>query len=508
MKRRFLGGVLSILVVLSLVFALVSCGQPAAEDVNQKDKQAPVSVNIYEKVPNTGFFIYYDVPKDSVKAMEELHKKLLDAGVVPGYTGEGTSELADVIKQISEKYKDIIERQYGVMAIDWEKMDELEGEKDSIELGPSYGLYFVNAIEFSKEVTVEEYLTDVKAVIDEINKVERKEMKKDIDVDLRVNIDEGKICITAKVEDTEESIDVEMYFEQYDKTIVMAMGKPFSQMDTVDDNVTKNEFWNEATKHNFALYLDPEQVPDEEFRDSMAKAGWDIPVKIVGAFTSSEENGVYSGDLSVKFYVPDQFGLEDVGIDKPVGIIKDSNLVVAVDIDALLKIAEKSDVKFDENMVAPFRGGVVTLSGTASSAEHFAASLIVQYVNDPDMLWNMYGNMLQQYVQQFGFMVPNSYTLAQKTDDGFKLAIGTFEPEFETQAVDGSPILYVKMVIEPGKLYGLGMAMGPQYGPELSDMLAKYGRVIEKSTAVMTLSYDSNEKVYVLKVSSEVETKE
>jgi len=504
MKRRFLGGVISILIALSLVFALVSCGPPAAEDNTQKDKQGPVSVNIYEKVPDTGFFIYYDVPKDSVKAMEELQKKLLDAGVIPGYSEENTDDLAEAIKQVSEKYKDITKRQYGIVAIDWDKLDKLEGEKNSIELGPSYGLYFVGAVEFTKEVTVKEFLTDVKSIIDEVNKIEPEGMEKDVEVDFRVNVDEGKMCITAKVEDTEESIDVEFYFEQYDKTIVMTMGKPFSQMDSLDDNVTKNEFWNEASKHNFALYFDPNRVPDEEFRNDAAEAGWDVPIKIVGVFTSSEENGVYKGDFSIKFYVPDKFGLENVGIDKPIGVIKDANLVLAVDIDAALQIAEKADAEFDENMVAPFRGGVATLSGVISSAEHFAASLIVQYVNDPDMLWNMYGSMLQQYVQQFGFMIPNPYTLAQKTEDGFKLAIGTFEPEFDTQPIDGNPILYVKTVMEPGKLY----AIGSQYDPQLSDMFAKYSEVIEKSTAVMTLSYDSNEKAYVLKVSSEVVTKE
>ena len=503
MKRKFLGGVISILIVVSLVFALVSCGQPAAEDNTQKAKQSPVSVNIYEKVPDTGFFIYYDVSKDSVEAMEELQKKLLDAGVVPGYSEEDTSELADVIKQVSEKYKDITKRQYGVVAIDWEKLDDIEDKEGSIELGPSYGLYFVGAVEFSKEVTVKEFLTDVKGIIDEINKMEQREMEKDIDMDLRVNVDEGKICITAKGEDSEESIDIEMYFEQHGKTIVVAFGKPFSQMETVDNNVTKSEFWNEATKYNFALYFDVDRVPDEEFRNDMAESGWDVPIKIVGGFNSSEKNGVYSASFSVKFYVPDKFGLEDVGIDKPIGIIKDANLILAVDIDALLQLAEKSDTEFDENMVAPFRGGVVTISGIASSAEHFAASLIVQYVNNPDMLWNMYGAMLQQYVQQFEFMVPNPYTLAQKTDDGFKVAIGTFEPEFDTQAVDGNPILYVKMVIEPDELY----AISNQYDPELSDIFAKYDKVIKKSTAVMTLSYDSNDKAYVLKVSSEVETK-
>ncbi len=495
--------VLVLFLVVSLIFTFASCG-PSATD-KKENPMASGGINLAEKIPNTGFYIYFNVEKDDTKAMQDLQKKLVDAGVTPIWTegmDEDVKQLTEQIKKIMDKYNDITDSQYGILAVDMEKVNALkEKEDEEIVLGPENGIYLAAVVEFSKEVKVEDYLTDIKAIVDETKKLEdNNEEKKG-----EIIVEPDKGTMTIKPEDGPQIV---FYFEQDGKNIIVSIGQPFSKMEKVPENITKNDFWKEATSHSFALYLDPQQIPDEKSKKDLIDAGWNEPIRVFGDISSSEKNGVYTSKISVKGYNPSDLKFDNLGIDGDVTVVENADLVLAIDTDWLVEAvdqAAKADEEFQnyKQMVDMLSGGVLSLSVSAKSSQEIAGALIGQYFKDADQVWSMYGTMIEQYLENAKGSNPNLYTKSQQTDDGFEIIAGTSQPQMVKEKMEGKPVLYLKLNIDPAK-YG---KLLETVNPDAANMFTDYSKVIDNAEITLHVNCNKDKNMSDLEIVSVVKTK-
>ncbi|UZN22457.1 hypothetical protein GM182_00645 [bacterium 3DAC] len=493
--------VIVLFIIFSLVFTFASCGTEKTQ-TKENPMASSGGVDLTEKIPNTGFYIFFNVSKDDTKAMQDLQKKLVDAGVAPMWTqgmDEDVKQITEQIKKIMDKYNDITESQYGVIAVDLKKVEGLKDkDPEEVVLGPDNGIYLAIAVKFSKEVKVKDYLSDVQGILDEMKKSEDMQ-------NAEITVDPEKGTMTIKPEDGPQII---LYFEQDGKNIIVTIGQPFSKMEKVSENITKNAFWKEATSHTFALYLDPQQIPDEKAKNDLVKAGWKEPIRVFGDISSSEKNGVYTSQFILKGYNPSDVKFENLGIDGDIKVVKDSDLILAVDTDWFVEAmnqAAKADEQLGEykQMIDMFAGGVITLSVSVKSMQQMAGAVVGQYFKDADKIWSMYGQMIDQYIEGAKGSMPNLYANAQKTGDGFEIVAGTFQPQLTTEKVEGKPVLYLKLNIDPAK-YGEIFGM---MDPEAAKMFDGYAKVIDNAEFTISVTYDEDKNMSGLKIVSIVKTK-
>ncbi len=492
------------LVVLFLVFSMVltfaACGQPSAG--NKENPMKGSGVDFTAKVPDTGAYLYFNVSKDDTKALEDFQKKLLDKGISPmlmSGMNEDVKGLIDDMKKVMDKYKDITDRQFGVFALDMQKIKSLEDKEPSdINIGPQSGIYLVGVITFTKEVKVKDYLGDVKGIVDKLQREDEST------ANIEIIPDEGKITIKGEEEDVPT---VNVYFEQDGKNIIVTLGVPYSKMEKVDSPISGNEFWKEATAHSFALYFDVKSIPDEQAREELINAGWQKPLKVYGDLTSTEKGGVYKTHGTLKIYNPTDKQFDDLGIPGDVKVVKSADLILALDMDLLGAIVNElpqdEDIAMMKQYVDMFAGGVMTLSLSVQSMDKIAGALIGQYFKNSDQLWGMIQMMVSSYLQAAKQQMPGLYTKQEKTSDGFDIVVGTFQPSMEDEKISGTPLLYLKLRIDPSKYADIVGNMDE----EAASVLQKYAEVVENSESTLSVSYDKKENSISVDIMSTIATK-
>ncbi len=491
--KRF-KGVVVLLLVFSLVFAFASCG------TSQKSNNNPMAsggVDITNKVPDTGLFVYFNVSRENTKALQDLQKKLIDAGILPLSTeNSDASDLIETMRQVMDKYSDITKGQYGIIAIDLKKVKELE-DKDIESVKPEDGVYMVFVAQFTKEVKVKNYLGDVQSVVEKL--------KNDEDMKGQIVVNPTNGTMTVKPEGGPE---ITFYFENKDKNIIMTLGEPFSKMPKVDKPISKNEFWKEASSHSFAVYLDPTAIPDEDTRNELVNAGWQKPIRVFGDITSSEKDGVYTSNFTLSAYNPTGKKFTDLGISGDVKVVKNADIILALDTDLIVNMIDMAsdttkELEGYKQMADMLSGGVITLSGAIQSTQKMAGALIGQYFKDPSKLWGMISGTLDQYLEGLKYSVPGVYTKSQQTEDGFDIIVGTYQPQMVSEKIDGAPVLYLRLNIDPDKYKDIFSSLDP----ELKKTLDDYAKVVDNVEITLKVTYDEGKNITGLAVSSVVKTK-
>ncbi len=498
MKR--IKGLVVLFLVFSMVLTFAGCGQPSGG--NKENPMQGSGVDFTAKVPDTGAYLYFNVSKDDTKAMEDLQKKLLDKGISPMLMSgmdEDVKGLIDDMKKVMDKYKDITDRQFGVIALDMQKIQSLEDkEAKDINIGPESGIYLVGVVKFTKEVKVKDYLSDVKDI------VEKLQGEGEDGANIEIYPDEGKMTIKGEEEDVPA---VNVYFEQDGKNIIVTLGVPYSKMEKVDNPISENEFWKEATAHSFALYFDLKSIPDEKSREEMINAGWKKPLKVYGDLSSTEKGGVYKTHATLKIYNPTEKQFDNLGIPGDVKVVENADLILALDMDLLTTIVNElpqdEDIAMMKQYVDMFGGGVMTLSLSVQSMEKMAGALIGQYFKNSDQVWSMLQMMVNSYLQAAKQQMPSLYTKQEKTSDGFEIVVGTFQPSMEDEKISGNPLLYLKLRIDPAKYADMVGSMDE----EAASMLKKYAEVVENSESTVSVSYDKGENSLSVDIMSTVTTK-
>ena len=495
-------GVMVLFLVFSLIFTFASCGSPNTTE-KKENPMTSGGINIAEKVPNTGLFFYFNVSRDDTKAMQDLQKKMVDKGIMPMFSeglDEDTQAIVNDMKKIMDKYSDITDRQYGIVALDMKTIQSLEDKSDEdIHIGPDAGIYVVVVTTFTKEVKVSDYLADVKDILEKI----KEEEKSGAEVNITVDAEKGTINIQP-----EDGPSVEIYLEQKDKSIVFTVGTPFSKMAKASEDITKNQYWKEATAHSLAFFLDPTAIPDEKTREEMVNAGFQKPLRIYGDISSEEKDGVYTSHFTLTGYNPTNTSFDNLGIDGDVSVVKNADIILAVDTDIFVRALSELSGMSEEfgqyrQMADMFAGGVLTLSVAVHSLQDVAGALVGQYFSSPDNLWNMIDSMTGQYLDALKYQMPGVYTHSQKTKDGFQIIVGTFQPDMVSEAISSHPVLYLKLNIKPSKYADIFQS----YDADMAKQIQQYAEVVDNAQVTISVTYDKGKNAFSLDVLSSVKTK-